>query len=75
MSQLRNLISKIDRTIADIEDGKIFDIAFSSTMATVIPRIFEDGLKVDGGKIGNYDTKRELWVEDSKLPKAGTSRS
>jgi len=49
-------------------------IAATSVHADRINRIFHVGLNSNAGRIGTYDTTRELWVSDDQLRRAGTHR-
>ena len=66
---VRNAIKRIDEQIAYLESGKPVEIAVRSVMADMAVRIFEDGLDSSGSKIGTYNSKDELYVKPSVLPR------
>ncbi len=49
-------------------------IAAQTTHALITNRIFHEGRATDGGSIGSYDDKNELWVADDQLRKNGNHR-
>ena len=65
--------AKLGRWIQDLKQTEEpMIIAVKDTVGMMAIRIFEKGLASDGSSIGQYDTARELWVEDSALPSGGT---
>lgn len=53
------------------EDEEPMIIAVKDTVGKMAIRIFEKGLASDGSKIGNYDTTKEIWADDSQLARDG----
>ena len=53
---------------------KLYEVPFELAVRTVLAaqgeRIFTRGEKSDGGRIGSYDTERELYVNPKKSPRA-----
>lgn len=74
MATINQTIGKIDSIISEIESGKPFKIAALSALSEMTVRIFEEGKNSSGGKIGSYDTSKELWVSNEQLPRAGTNK-
>lgn len=46
-----------------------FEIAVRDTVQKQAIRIFQNGIKTDGSKIGTYDTTKPLYVSDAQAPK------
>lgn len=51
-----------------------FELAVRSVLAVQGERIFSRGLKSDGGRIGTYDTERELYINPKLSPRATAAR-
>lgn len=62
------LIQKYRSSITKIEHG--FERAVDSVHALQTKRIFEDGLRADGGKIGTYNSTKRIYVNPKYVPKA-----
>lgn len=74
MAQLtpKQFAAKIKAKINAIERENLpLKIAAQTVHALRVKRIFHDGLSRGLRPIGRYDTKRELWVADDKLRRAG----
>jgi len=56
------------------KDNLPLKLAAASVHADRINRIFYVGLNSTAGRIGTYDTTRELWASDDQLRRAGTHR-
>ncbi|REK33193.1 MAG: hypothetical protein DWQ44_09000 [Bacteroidetes bacterium] len=68
-------IAKIDRKFQYREQlVKPFTTAVLSTVAKQAKRIFSDGIKSNGSDIGQYDTKRPLYINPNESPRAGATR-
>lgn len=60
---------KLSAFVKDIETKNIpLQRAVQSTFQLEAKRIFTDGIKSSGAKIGNYDTKNELYVNPDHFP-------
>lgn len=44
------------------EDNKPFEIGVHSLISEMIPRIFEQGIATDGGRIGTYESTKPIYV-------------
>lgn len=67
-------IIKMRRRINTLKSGKAMQLAVTSTVGEVAERIFEDGKKSSGGRIGKYDSKTPLYAYDAESPRAVTHR-
>lgn len=62
--------AKIERVISALEkENKPLLLAVQSVNALRAKRIFVDGLNSSGGKIGNYENTKPVYVKDSQAPK------
>lgn len=60
-------ISEINRNFKKL--SKSFGGIVSDVHAKQVPRIFVDGERANGSKIGQYDTKQPLYVNPQRSPK------
>lgn len=74
MATIEDAIAKLDQRVKDVEKGNIVRIAASTVHAQMTKRIFEEGKKTSGGKIGNYNGRDELYVDPNTLPRRVTPR-
>lgn len=57
--------------LADLQQVRLpFERAVRSALVAQQRRIFEEGKASDGGRIGSYDTTRELYVNPKQSPRA-----
>jgi hypothetical protein len=69
---VEQFVGKLDRWVSDLKESEEpMIIAVKDTVGMMAVRIFEKGLDSNNSPIGQYDTVRELWVDDINLPKAG----
>lgn len=68
------VIANIDRRIKFLESGIPLERGVRSVMALQVERIFEQGKNAAGQDMGTYDSKNELYVNPSTLPKKITPR-
>lgn len=58
---------RLERKIKALEeDNKPFEIGVTTIISDLIPRVFEEGVSSDGGRIGQYDSSTPLYVNTSK---------
>lgn len=63
-------ISKLNGQVSHLKDGIIVAIAAQDTHSKMLERIFEQGKKQDGSDIGEYDTKKPLYINPVFAPKS-----
>lgn len=68
-------IASLDAKTAKLKTGEALGRAATGVHAAMTVRIFENGENANGGKIGSYDSKNELWANPDKLPKSPAPRS
>lgn len=71
---LDQLVNKLTEQRKAIVSGFGVEIAAKTATAVMVQRIFEKGENSFGSPIGTYDTERELWVGDEKLPRRGSHK-
>ena len=62
-------VMRLDCFEQKLIDNEPLLIGVRTVMALSSNRIFNEGKKSDGGMIGSYDTKRELYVNPDKQPR------
>ena len=67
---IKQFIEKQNKRLKEIEKGKAFGEAVANSHAKQVPRIFEQGIKSDGSKIGQYDSTDPLYVNPKTAPKS-----
>ena len=71
----KEYIKKLKKQRKELEKKNLpFRIAVQTVHQLRTRRIFHVGLNSSAGRIGSYDTRRELWVADDKLRKNGNHR-
>lgn len=69
-------INKLQRISEDLlTNNKPLEIAVVDITPRIAQRIFQDGEKSDGSKIGQYDTKRSFYINPDFTPAANKSGS
>ena len=64
--------NKLKKQLTKLNSGALVEIAARTSMVEQVKRIFDKGGNSAGGQIGSYNTKDELWIDDSKLPSTPT---
>lgn len=63
-------ISNLNSHISHLKDGHAIAIAAQDTHSKMLERIFEQGKKQDGSDIGEYDTRKPLYINPNFAPKS-----
>lgn len=72
---LEQYLAKIKRQNRELIKKNVpLQIAAQTTHALITNRIFHEGRATDGGPIGSYDDKNEMWVSDDQLRRNGNHR-
>lgn len=64
---------KLERIIKQLEENKPLEIAFRDIAGAIGERIFEKGLNVNGGPIGQY-SKKPIYISDDQAPRSTNHR-
>lgn len=63
-------ITQLRKQLDGLKSSEALQIAAQDTHVKMTDRIFIQGQSADGGNIGNYDTKNELYINPNNSPKS-----
>lgn len=62
----KDFITNLENKITSLNEvNKPFEVGVFTVISQMIPRIFEEGINSNGNKIGDYDSKKSIYVNTS----------